>query len=139
MVSKKVDQQWILKLEKGEEIVQSVTKFCIENEINLGSMTGIGAVDNAKIGFFDTKKQKYETKNLSEDYEITSLNGNISMKEGKPFLHLHITLANNEYNLLGGHLFEATVSATCEIFLSEITGIISRKLDPTTGLYLLDL
>lgn len=139
MVSKKVDQQWILKLEKGEEIVQSVTKFCIENEINLGSMTGIGAVDNAKIGFFDTKKKKYETKNLSEDYEITSLNGNISMKEGKPFLHLHITLANNEYNLLGGHLFEATVSATCEIFLSEITGIISRKLDPTTGLYLLDL
>jgi predicted DNA-binding protein with PD1-like motif len=138
VVSKKIGHQWILKLDKEEEIINTVTSFCRENQINLGSISGIGAIDQAKIGFFDTKRKKYETRDLSGDLEIASLVGNVTLKDDKPFLHLHVTLANEEWKVFGGHLFEARVSATCEIFLIESIEHIARKLDTNSGLYLLD-
>lgn len=140
MVSKKINHQWVLRLIKGEELISTITNFCIDNQIKFGTISGIGAVDKAKIGLYDGKKKQYLIKEFfNEDMEITSLNGNVSLKEGNPFLHLHINLATSDFQVFGGHLLEAFISATGEIFLNEIDHAIDRKLDPETNLYLLDL
>jgi len=139
MFSKKINQQWILRLQKGEEIVTSITRFCVDNQIKLGSITGIGAVDKVKLGLYDSKKKQYNTKEFFEDMEVTSLVGNVSLKDGKPFLHLHITLANSDFKVFGGHLYEAYICATGEIILDEINGSVDRFLDSETNLHLLDL
>jgi uncharacterized protein len=139
MLSKKINNRWIIRIAKGEELVTTLLNFCEVNQIKLGSITGIGAVNNVKIGLFNTIKKQYIVKDFSGDMEITSLIGNISIKEGEVLLHLHINLANSEFMVFGGHLFEAYISATCEIILDEINGCIERKLDPESGLYLLNL
>ena len=69
--------------------------------------------------------------------EITSLVGNISTKDGDVYLHLHINLCRADMSVIGGHLNECRISATCEMFVRKLPGSVGRKLDTeTTGLNL---
>ena len=70
--------------------------------------------------------------------EITALIGNISRQEGAdaPYLHLHITLAKAGGQAVGGHLNRAVISATSELFVRKLPGVIGRFADPETGLNL---
>ena len=133
---KKFGNKYIVRIDKGEEIVESIRKFCKENEIKLGTVTGLGAVDQATIGLFETSSKEYHGTELTGDHEITSLVGNISTKDGEVYLHLHINLADNKYNTYGGHLNSAVVSGTCEITIEEIDGKVEREFDEEVGLNL---
>ncbi len=137
---------WFIKLEKGEEILTSLTLFCEHFQSYTGGsgvITGIGAVSYAEIGWFDPGKKQYTKKSLQQDMEITSLVGNLSLKETKPFFHVHITLANSQFEITGGHLFKAIISATGEFVLrtfrsSDNMPDLTRKQDKETGLFLWD-
>jgi len=134
---KRFGEKFVIRIDKDEKIAETLTKICIENEIHLGMISGIGAVSKAKIGLFNSEEKKYYSTELSGDYEITSLNGNISTMNGKVYLHLHINLADEEHKVFGGHLNEAVVSATCEVMIEKIEGSIEREFDKETGLNLL--
>lgn len=67
---------------------------------------------------------------------MTSLMGNISIKDSQTYLHCHVTASNDDYNTIGGHLISATISLTGEIFITALDGKISRYLDNETGLNL---
>jgi predicted DNA-binding protein with PD1-like motif len=111
-------------------------QFCKDNGITLGSISAIGATDNATIGCFKTKTKDYVKKELVGDYEITSLTGNISTMDGQVYLHLHINLSDSDYNTLGGHLNSAVVSGTCEVIINEIRGEVEREYNEEVGLNL---
>ena len=139
MFGKKINNLWVIRLIKGEEILSCLKSFCQKNKINTASINGIGAVDFVKIGFFDPVTKQYFTKEYKEDLEITSLLGNLSIREQDLHLHLHINLANANFEVIGGHLYAATISVTAEIIITEIGQQIERHLDAETGLYLLSL
>lgn len=129
---------FILRIDRGEEIVTTLKSFCTEQKITLGTVQGIGAVGNAVIGLFETKTKEYHTTTLAGDHEITSLLGNITTMDGKPYLHLHATLSDASYHALGGHLTSAVVSGTCEIFISTFADTVSRRFDADVGLNVFD-
>jgi len=135
---KKIGNRWVLRLDKGDEIIESLTNFLKDNKIVSGYLTGIGATNDVKIGLFNTKDKRYITKTLKGDYEITSLMGNISLQNGEIKLHLHITIADEELKASGGHLYFAKINAVCEIFIEEFPEILKRKEDIKTGLNLLE-
>lgn len=137
MKFKKTDSCTILRLERNEKIIESLTRFCDENEIKSGILHGIGAVEDAEIGFYDLSKKEYFLKKIDRPCEIVSLTGNIVIIEGKSFLHVHTVLSDENFNCLGGHLKEATVGATCEIYLFPATAEVTRELDEAIGLKLL--
>jgi len=130
---------FILRIDRGEEIVAALKTFCTEQKIALATVQGIGAVDNAVIGLFEAATQEYLTTTLTGDHEITSLLGNLTTMDGKPYLHLHVTLTDSSYRAIGGHLTSAIVSGTCEIFVAVQEGRAGRRFDPGTGLNVLDL
>jgi len=80
---KRCGEKYVIRIDKEEKIVETITKICIENEIHLGIISGIGAISKAKIGMFKPEEKKYVSTELMGDYEITSLNGNISTMNGK--------------------------------------------------------
>lgn len=127
---------FVIRIDKGEEIVKSLTTICEKEQIGLGWVKGIGAVNDVTIGLFETATKTYISKHLKGDYEITGLLGNISRMDRKPYLHLHINISGTDYNVLGGHLNSATVSATCEIILHTIEGKVGRQLDENIGINL---
>ena len=130
MQSKTLNNGYILKLEKGEEVIAALAKFCEDNDIKSGCIAGIGATNNASINYYDLEKGKYISKKFSDkNYEIISLNGNISLLQGKPFTHIHIALGDSDYNVFGGHLESAVISVTCEITINMADNVINRKLD----------
>lgn len=139
MFYKKFDSKYVIRLEKGEEIVASLKKFCTENGIKAGSVQGIGASNNLSIGFFKTAEKKFYPREFKGDYEITSLMGNISTFNGEPVLHLHINIADSDHHVHGGHLNSAVISVTFEIILDSINTEIKRAPNQETGLNLMDL
>ena len=80
----------------------------------MGTITGIGATDNATVCVFDVKSKQYHSIKLVGDHEIAPLHGNITTKKGEVYLHLHTNLCNAKHKSFGGHLNSAIVSATFE-------------------------
>lgn len=136
MEAKAVGKHWILRIDKGEEIVSSLERFCREKDIRLGTVSGIGATDQATIGLFKTRTKEYVRKECAGDHEITALTGNISRMNNEVYLHLHVNLANADYHTFGGHLNSAVVSATCEIVVRELDGEMDRAFSEEIGLNL---
>ncbi len=139
MKYRKIDSKYIIRIDKNEEIVASIEKVCIENKIQLGKITAIGAVNKVIIGLFKPEDRKYLSSELKGDFEITSLIGNITSKDNKPYLHIHINIADEKHRIFGGHLNLAMVSATCEVLVEEFAGNVERNFDEDIGLNLLKL
>ncbi len=138
MKIKKVDNNYILRIDKGEEIIDSIKKACTEKQIKAGGIIGVGAVDELKIGLYNVDNKEYLSETLKGAYEVTNLTGNISTMNGEIYLHLHITVTDENYNAKGGHLNFARVGGTCEIIIEEIKDTLERKKDPVTGLNIYD-
>ncbi len=134
---KKFEDKYILRLNKGDEILESLESLVKKENIRLASVTGIGALGKAEIGLFNSRKKKYFSKVFQEDMEIVSLNGNISEMNGEPYLHLHIALADESLKLVGGHLNYGLISLTGEIIVDTIKGEIDREFDEEVGLNLI--
>jgi len=130
---------FVLVLKTGEEIVEKLTEFLSENNITAGTVSGIGAATDIVLNYYNADTKEYEEKTFSDEYEILSLLGNVSLKENKPFAHLHIVLGTNDYECIGGHLKSARVGPTCEIVIQQLETELKREFDEATGLYLLDL
>lgn len=134
-----VDEGYMIRLERGEEVLQTVTTFAVENCITAGIITGLGAADKIRVGYFDLHSRDYPEKTFSGELEILALNGNLSWIGDQPMVHMHVVFSDENMNALGGHLFEARISATCEIYLKVFSRKLERKRDEETGLNLLDL
>jgi len=128
--------KYIVRLQRREEIIESLTKLCKENDIKLGRVTAIGATNKVKIGLFNVETKEYHSTELEGDMEITNLSGNISRKDGEVYLHLHITLCDKNNRAFGGHLNMAVISATCEMIIDVIDGYVDREFDDEVGLNL---
>jgi len=139
MKFRKFDDKYILRLDKNEEIVETIKDFCREQGIQLGWVSGIGAVNQATIGMFDTAVKEYRSRELNGDMEIVSLSGNISSLKGDVYLHLHVCLSNREFQTYGGHLSSATISGTGEFIVGVIEGVVEREFDPDIGLNIYQL
>ncbi|MBO4476557.1 MAG: DNA-binding protein [Bacteroidales bacterium] len=129
--------KYALSLDNHAEIMEALTAFCKEKEIYAGSVSGIGAVNEATLRFLDPATKKYVDKTFNEQMEITSLVGNISMKDGQPYLHIHITAGRSDYSCVGGHLLCARINGACELFVEDFfDGTLGREPDPETGINL---
>ncbi len=139
MKYRKFGNRWIVRIDKGEEVVDSLKTFCRENSIKLGAVSGIGATNRVVIGLFKTATKEYFTHELTGDLEITNLTGNISTLEGEVYIHLHITLSDSEHKAWGGHLSSAMISGTLEAVVHEMDGSVERAFDEGVGLNLYKL
>lgn len=121
-------------VEKGEEIMETIINYCIKHGIENASITGIGAVNKTVIGAFDPDSKSYVKVEYPEVLELVSFVGNITMKDGSPFVHAHAVLGNHGMQIIGGHVFEMQVAVVGEFVLQKSDTGISRKLDPAIGL-----
>lgn len=127
-----------LRLDVGDEILKAVKEVCEKEDIKLASVTGLGAVSKAVVGLYRVSEQEYVRNVFEQDMELVSLIGNISQKDGEVYLHLHASLADEKGRVVGGHLNEAVISVTGEIWIDPVDGCIGRRVDEKTGLNVWD-
>lgn len=132
-------ETYVVSIARGEEIVASLQQFCEEAAVTLGQVSGIGAAEEIELAYYNVATKEYSTKTLRDSYEITALTGNITTMDGKPYLHLHITVGDKNFQPYAGHLIRATVSGACEVFIQTASGTVERRKDDAIGLNLLQL
>ena len=135
MEYKRTGDMIFLRLQKGEEIVESLKEIATKENIRAASVSGIGATDDFTVGVFDMDTKKYDSYAFNGNHEINALVGNISYMDGA-YAHVHITCTGKDCKVVGGHLLRAVVSLTAEIVLSVADIEIGRKRDDALGINL---
>jgi predicted DNA-binding protein with PD1-like motif len=129
----------LVSLSRGEEVVGQLTRFCHDRGFPQAGIEGIGAIEGITIGAYDLERRVYRKQELAHGWEVLGFNGNFSWISGEPLLHTHVTLADLDGQVRGGHLFAATVHITLELILRPGKVRVERGLDKACGLNLWQL
>ena len=128
----------VARCDRGEDLYECLDRLVQEHDVRSGSLQVIGALSRGRVGVFE--HGKYEWLTHEGTLEIASCTGNVTLKEGRPFVHCHAVLTDEKGTVLGGHVAEGcTCDPTAEIHLHVFDGAVSRRLEPETGLWILDL
>lgn len=133
---KRFGDKIIVRIDKGEEILDEIKALAEKEHIALASVSALGAVNDLTVGVFNTAEKKYYSNHFQGAYEIVSLTGTISTMDGKFYAHMHMSVGNDKGEVFGGHLNRAVVSATCEMVVTVINGTVDRRFDEEVGLNL---
>jgi uncharacterized protein len=128
-----------LVFDTGDEVLDHLLAFAREYRLSAAEFTGIGALSDAVLGYFDWQKKDYERISIDEQVEVLNLTGNVARADGEPKLHPHIVVGKADGTAHGGHLLEAHVRPTLELIVTESPAHLQRRSDPKTGLALLSL
>jgi len=129
---------YLLVFHTGQEVMKGLVAFARRHALVAGHLTDIGAISDAVIGYFDPQKKTYLRIEEKGQAEVLSLTGNLALRDNEPFFHIHVALGLRDGSARGGHLFEATVRPTVELVLTTYARPVRRRVDPETGLPLLD-
>ncbi len=129
----------IARLDKGDKIMASINEIAEKESIKAGFVSGIGAVNQAKLSFFLLGSNEYNTENFEEPFEVLSMNGTLSYVDDSPHQHVHMVLGREDYSTIGGHLQEATVSVTLEVHIKILDTEVTRETSSEFGIQTLDL
>ena len=114
---------FMLRALQGVDLLKYLTGFAENEDIRAGLISVIGSLKDPVIGYYNVDEGKYEEIRLEGFYELAHGSGNISLKENKPFIHLHVILGDKNGKAYAGHLLRGEVFVT-EIIILEITGKI---------------
>ncbi|MHC4470687.1 MAG: PPC domain-containing DNA-binding protein, partial [Planctomycetota bacterium] len=120
-------RRWLLVLERGEELVATVTGFLEDQGILGGFVTGLGALKDHTVGYYDLEKKEYLKRTFEEVMELGNLVGTIGSVDQKPFLHAHVTLAGPELIAFSGHLVRGEVAVTAELLVQDFDQELPRE------------
>ena len=123
-----------MTLAKGDNINKTFESFAEVKGVGCAWLNGIGALENPEIGYYSLEDKSYYRKTFKGEYELTSLIGNITLKEGKPFSHTHINFSDTEFRVFGGHLFNANITAAGEFIMQFGSDEINREMNADIGL-----
>ena len=143
MKSKLIDdasqRTFAVVLDLGDEVLACLLAFAKEHRLSAADLTGLGALSDCVLGYFEWQKKDYERIAIDEQVEVLNLTGNVALSEGEPKLHAHIVVGKADGSAHGGHLLEGHVRPTLEVIVTESPAHLRRRSDPETGLALIQL
>jgi len=129
----------LVRLPKGEDLLDALVAICREKKITKGHISLIGALEKAVLGYYPQDTRRYVTHTLDAGTEILAGLGNISLKDGQPAIHLHLTLLQGDFTITGGHAMPGNILFAGEACITPLGGpLLNRGLDAATGLPLWD-
>ena len=137
MEYRKFGDTYLVRIDKGEEIIEAVLRLAEKEKIALAAISALGATDDFTVGVFDLEEKRYHPCHFTGNHEIVSLTGTLTTKGGQPYQHLHLSAGNAEGKVVGGHLTKAIVSATCEMTVRVLPGSVDRTFNEDLGINLI--
>jgi len=135
----KIQNGYLVRCDIGDEIVSVLTQFATDNGIASGTVTGIGAVKDPILGYFDLPTGKYLRKEFDGNYELLNLTGNFARLDSNIIVHCHATISDSNCVVFGGHLFRGEIAVTGEFYIYPGGIEVNRGPDDKTGLNLIKL
>lgn len=110
-----------VSLERGEDLLDGLNRAVAELGMNAGTIQVIGALQEAVVGYFDPEAGEYRDIPTGH-VEISAGLGNVSLKDGTPFIHLHLALSGPEGATVGGHAMAGCRAFVVEGYLRKLGG-----------------
>lgn len=139
MEYQKKGETYIIRIDKGERVLETLTAWCEEHGFHTGFFRGIGAVEALSCGYYALADKQYHFTQYEGLFEVLSMTGNVALKENKPFLHVHGVFSGTDNTAFGGHVEEMTVGVVLEVVFQPLAINIDRTYDNEIGLFLMDL
>ncbi len=117
-----------VRLTRGADLKREIERIARENDIACGVVSSaVGCLLKARLRTADG----VTVREIPERCEIVSATGTVS--RGR--CHVHISVADGEMRVFGGHLVEGcVVNTTCELVIGIVKGYSIKKVfDENTG------
>src|SRR2546428_12333206 len=114
-------QAAFVSLARGEDLLEGLNEAVRELGVEAGTLQVIGGLEEATVGYFDPKSGEYR-KIPTGHVEISSGLGNVSIRDGKPFIHLHLVLSGPDGTCLGGQAMEGCRALVVEAYVRALGG-----------------
>jgi predicted DNA-binding protein with PD1-like motif len=131
-------KQYAVIFYKGDEAFSGLMEFAQKYHVTSGHFTAIGALSSVILAWFDPQKKMYKENPYNEQLEVASMIGDFALYKGKPALHTHMVVGHRDGPASGGHVIEAIVSPTLEVFVTVDPVSLQKRYDPETDLTLID-
>jgi uncharacterized protein len=133
------EKTFALTFGKGDEILSGLTEFAQMEQVTAGYFTAIGALQSARFGWFDPARKAYRDIPINQQVELISLIGDVGLVNSAPQIHAHGSVGLPDGQVRGGHLLEAIVWPTLEVFFTICPTPLIKQHDDETNLFLFDL
>ncbi len=117
-----------VRLDPGDTLVSSLKEACAAAKIGEASIvSGVGMLSHARLGFFRVENDDYDVRDFDGLHDLSLVCGNISLKGGEVWPHVHAVFNTDDFETISGHVIEATTHITMEVYLSTSDLAIHRE------------
>lgn len=133
------ENTYALIFETGDDTMAGLKEFAKSKNLTAAHFTAIGAFQHVTLAYFDWETKEYKKNPVMEQVEVLSLIGDVAEHDGEPAVHAHVVVGRSDGSTLGGHLIEGRVRPTLEVILTESPSHLRKKMDPESGLALIQI
>ena len=124
----------IYSLKAGSKIPDDILAIAKKERVVTARVEAIGGVEELRLAYFNRHARRYEEHDFKEFLEVTGILGNVTLKDGKPFLHIHGTFGRSDLSTLAGHVMTAKVFPLLEVVITPTRNRAVRRFDDSLGL-----
>ncbi|MFL5798839.1 MAG: PPC domain-containing DNA-binding protein [Actinomycetota bacterium] len=124
-----------VRLERGDDLLERLNAAAAELELDAATLQIVGAVERLAVAYYRQDTHEYERHEYDAPHEISGGVGNVSLKDGKPFVHIHVTGSGADGKAVAGHLVDGTRVFLIEAYFRRLDGPAPvRQLEEDLGL-----
>jgi len=138
-IESETPRTYAMVFESGDEAAGGLDRFAADTGVAASHFTGVGGFSSATLGYFDVDAKEYRKIPVTEQVEVLSLVGGITLDGDQRKVHAHVVVGRREGTAMGGHLLQARVRPTLEVIIVEAPEALQRHHDPATGLALISV
>ena len=110
-----------VSLARGEDLLAGLGAAVAELGIEAATLQVIGGLEQATLGYFDPESAQYLPLTTGH-VEIAAGLGNVSIRDGSPFIHLHLVVSERDGACRGGHAMDGCRAIVLEAYLRKLDG-----------------
>jgi uncharacterized protein len=130
-------KEYVLVFDKGDEVLSGLTDFARQQHIVSAHFTAIGAFAHCTLAWYDSLQHLFEMMPWHQAAEVVSFSGDIALNNGSPAVHAHASIALSDGSVKGGHVVDACVFPTLELFITVFPTPLYKQEDSLTKLNLI--
>jgi uncharacterized protein len=125
------------RLATGTDLVAEIERFCAAQDIRAAWVSVVGAVSRSAFAYYEQDERRYLELSSDDHHEIIGFTGNVSLRDGQPYLHAHAAFGDRDGGSVGGHVLPGCTVFVAEVTIREMRGVgLERVPDEATGLAL---
>jgi predicted DNA-binding protein with PD1-like motif len=126
------------RIDRGTDVIDGLIEVCRTHGVRTGELRAVGALENVTLDEYDQRGRVHRApRRFDAPFEIVHLHGNVSERDGKPFVVAYVALSrqrDNGIELIGGRIVGGRAFAVEFVIDAFDDLILRRAMDASTGL-----